>query len=75
MERLKRLRGRAQFISHEGSVRDTQTYLEQANANGRFTFRALPYRNHTDTWVLRDIPERQALREWVHQVLAAGPRT
>jgi hypothetical protein len=68
------LQGRAQFISHEGSVQDTQTYLEQANADGRFTFQALPYRNHTDTWVLRDIPERRTLREWVREVLSSSPR-
>jgi hypothetical protein len=74
-QRLRRLRGRAQFVSHEGSVQDTQTYLEQVNADGRFTFQALPYRNHTDTWVLRDIPERQALREWAQRVLAAGSRS
>lgn len=73
-ERLQRLRGRAQFISHESSVQDTQTYLEQIQADGRFTYQALPYRNHTDTWVLRDIPERQVLREWVRRVLTAGPR-
>jgi hypothetical protein len=74
LERLRRLQGRAQFISHEGSVCKTQTYLEQTNLAGRFTFQAIPYRNHTDTWVLRDIRERQALREWVQHVLGADPR-
>ena len=69
-QRLYRLKGRAQFISHEGSVQDTQAYLKQADADKRCTFQALPYRNHTDTWVLRDIPERKALREWVRQVLS-----
>jgi hypothetical protein len=72
-QRLRRLRGRAQFISHEGAVQDVQAYLEQANADGRFTFQAIPYRNHTDTWVLRDIPARAALREWVQYVLAGAP--
>jgi hypothetical protein len=71
-QRLRRLKGRAQFISHEGSVQDMRAYLEQANADGRFTFQALPYRNHADTWVLRDIPERAVLREWVRQVLAGA---
>lgn len=75
LQRLKRLRGRPQFISHEGSVRDTRQYLEQANTDGAFTFQALPYRNHTDTWVLRDIPERKALREWVQNVLRRRPET
>jgi hypothetical protein len=74
MERLKRLRGRPQFISHEGSVHDTQDYLEQADADGVFTFQPLSYRNHTDTWVLRDIPERKALRKWIQNVLKTAPR-
>ncbi|MHC4200692.1 MAG: hypothetical protein ACYSU0_11930, partial [Planctomycetota bacterium] len=69
-ERLKRLRGRPQFVSHEGSVEATRKYLEGTRTDGAFTFLALPYRNHTDSWVLRDIPERKALREWVGRVLA-----
>jgi hypothetical protein len=35
-----------------------------------FTFQAIRFRNHSDQWVLRDIPERQALRDWVRAVLA-----
>jgi hypothetical protein len=71
--RLERLRGRAQFISHEGAVQDTREYLREVNADGAFTFQALPYRNHTDTWVLRDILERRALREWIQGVLDTRP--
>jgi hypothetical protein len=41
-----------------------------AGVPGRFTFVDLPYRNHTDVWVLRDIPERRRLRQWVRDVLA-----
>jgi hypothetical protein len=67
--RLSRLRGRAQFISHEGSVQETKEYLQEVAADGAFTFQALPYRNHTDAWVLRDIPERKTLRTWVQNVL------
>ena len=64
-ERLARLKGRPQFISHEGSPKETQEYLKQACPGGRFTFVPLPYRNHTDAWTLRDIPERAALRAWL----------
>lgn len=71
--RLARLRGRAQFISHEGSVDETKCFLEQVHADGAFTFQALPYQNHTDTWVLRDIPERKVLCEWVRKVLDTRP--
>jgi len=67
--RLARLRGRPQFISHEGSTEATERYLEEVGTEGDFTFCALPYRNHTDSWVLRDIPERKRLRQWLWGVL------
>ncbi len=67
--RLERLSGRPQFISHEGSVSATRQYLKDTCPAGNFTFQALPYRNHTNSWVLRDIPERKALREWFAAVL------
>jgi len=68
--RLARLAGRAQFISNKGSFEETQQYLAAACEKGDFTFQALPYRNHTDTWVLRDIAERAALRTWGKKLLA-----
>lgn len=68
-EQLARLGGRPQFISHEGSVEETRDYLAQVCPKGNFTFQPLPYRNHTDTWVLRDIPERQNLRNWIREIL------
>lgn len=69
VERLQRLKNRPQFISHEVTVTATQNYLQESYSNGCFTFLALPYRNHTDAWVLRDVPERQVLREWLQNVL------
>ena len=72
--RLARLKGRPQFISQEGSVAGTQAYLTNACPCGRFTFVPLPYRNHTDTWTLRDIPERAALRAWLGATLATPTR-
>jgi hypothetical protein len=74
IERLRRLQGRPQFISHEGSVQETKAYLQAIEVDGAFTFQTLPYRNHTDTWVLRDIPESKALRQWVHNVLKTTSR-
>lgn len=62
--RLNRLGDTPQFICQEKSVAATKTYLKSAYPLGRFTFRRLPFHNHTDTWVLRDIPERKVLREW-----------
>jgi hypothetical protein len=73
-ERLRRLKSRPQFISHEGSVEETRIYLGKACAEGNFTFQAVPYRNHTDSWVLRDIPERNALRKWLDNVLEGKVR-
>jgi hypothetical protein len=72
-KRLARLRGRAQFISQEASVEATRKYLEGTGISGAFTFQPLPYRNHTDTWVLRDIQERRVLRDWLRKVLADRP--
>jgi len=71
--RLARLKDRPQFISHEGSVAVTRQYLEQACPGGNFRFEALPYRNHTDAWVLRDLPARKAVRAWFAD-LTAGSR-
>jgi len=67
--RLKRLGNRPQFISHERSILDTKTYLMNALPEGNFTFQALPFPDHTDTWVLRDLPERKKVRDWFKKVL------
>jgi len=67
--RLKRLGDRPQFICHELTVQPTQEYLAKAAPQGRFTFQPLGFRNHSDAWVLRDIPERQALRDWVERTV------
>jgi hypothetical protein len=71
--RLQRLRHRPQFISHERSVADTEHYLQEAMPQGRFTFQAIPYRNHTDSWVLRDIPARKTVRRWLQDALRSNP--
>jgi acetyl esterase/lipase len=70
LERLKRLKRRPQFISNENSVAHTKQYLARNLPKGHFTFLALPFPDHTDTWVLRDIPERKKLREWFQKTLS-----
>lgn len=70
--RLKRLGNRPQFISHENSVDETRKYLETACPSGRFTFVPLPGVAHTDTWVLRDSPQRQQLRNWFRRSLTTS---
>ncbi len=72
-KRLKRLNGRPQFISHENSVDQTRQYLKQTCPAGNFTFLPLPFSNHTDKWLLRDIPQRKQLRQWVAEVLRTRP--
>ena len=67
LTRLRRLVSRPQFISHEGSVAATEKWLSSTGLKGRWTFVGLPYRNHSDEWVLRDIPERRQAREWLQQ--------
>ncbi len=70
LERLKRLNGRPQWISMENSVDPIRKYVESTGVKGDFTFTTIPFRNHNDQWVLRDLPERKALREWLKQKLS-----
>ena len=70
LARLQRLKGRPQFISMEVSVDAIRKYLEGTGIAAPFTFQAIRFRNHSDQWVLRDIPERKAAREWLRKVLA-----
>lgn len=67
--RLKRLAGRPQFISHEGSVDDVRKFVTDSGEKGDFTFVPLPFPNHTAEWVLRDIPARRELRAWLQRTL------
>ena len=66
-ERLKRLNGRPQFISHELRVDETKKFL--MDVKGDFTFVPIPYANHTDEWLLKDIPERKLARDWLAKTL------
>jgi hypothetical protein len=73
LQRLARLRGRPQFISHEGGTSETEAWLRASGVEGDWTFVPLPFRNHSDAWVLRDLPERRQLRAWLARVLAGPP--
>jgi hypothetical protein len=68
LQRLMRLQSRPQFICHERSVDDTRRYLAGTGVAAPFTFQALRFRNHNDAWVLRDLPERRRLRQWLSEV-------
>lgn len=69
LERLKRLGNRPEWISHEGGTGQTEAYLKDTGVQGAWTFVAMPYRNHTDAWVLRPIPERARLWAWLAEAL------
>lgn len=66
--RLRRLGNRPQFISEGGSTDQIEAYLKKVYPSGDFTFLEGGFRQHTDTWVLRDIPERKAVRDWFRTV-------
>lgn len=67
--RLRRLAGRPQHISHEHDVGPIRSWIESTGVNGDFTCVTIPFRNHTDGWVLRDLPERRRLRQWLARAL------
>lgn len=71
--RLRRLNGRPQFISHEGSVDASRQYLEASGVRGLFTFSALPFRNHTDLWALRECEQRHKVRAWLRSLGLPAP--
>jgi hypothetical protein len=72
LRRLSRVENRPVFICHERSVEPTREYLTSAGIKGRFTLRALPFRNHNDAWVLRDIPLRREARAWLTASVSSG---
>jgi hypothetical protein len=71
--RLARLKGRASFISQELSTQNIQDYLRSSGVDDPFTFQTIHFRNHTDAWVLRDVPERRTLRLWIEDILRRRP--
>lgn len=75
LERLKRLNGRPQFISHEMSTAATEAYLQKSGVAGNWTFEPIPFRNHSDQWTLRDLPSRKKVRDWLTAVLLDEVRT
>ncbi len=70
LKRLQRLDGRPQFISHEVAIAATGDYLRGTGVTGNFTLVPIPFRNHSDAWVLRDLAERRQVRAWLDTVLS-----
>jgi hypothetical protein len=67
--RLARLGDRPQFISQEVTTDATKSYLQSSGIKGKWTFEPLPFPNHSDQWVLRDLPIRTSLRQWLTAAL------
>lgn len=68
-QRWRRFAGKPQFVTQEKSVEDIRAFLGQA-ASPHIQLQPLLYPNHTDTWILKDIPLRDDLRHWLQAVLA-----
>lgn len=73
-KRLARLHGRPQFVSQEKSIDATAAYLKRHDALAGVMLVAIPYPNHSDEWVLKEIPERTQLRAWLAEVLTSPRR-
>lgn len=69
LERLRRLGNRPQWISHEVEPMETKRWLGVTGIKGNWTFVPLPFPDHSGAWVLRDLPERKTLREWMKRVM------
>ncbi|HRX83953.1 MAG TPA: hypothetical protein P5572_02925 [Phycisphaerae bacterium] len=72
--RLRRLGERPTLVIQENSTAATEAYLRAADTDAPFDFCTTGFRNHTDQWVLRDVPARAAARKWLHAVTAGHAR-
>jgi len=69
IELMKRLNGRLSFICLEGTGEKTRRFIATTGVLAPFTFQEVPFRNHSDEWLLRPSPGRTALRAWVRELL------
>jgi hypothetical protein len=71
-ERLRRLGRRPQYIVAElnGSLTETQPYINASGVPVNATFAETGFCNHNDGWTLRPSPARDALRAWFWSVVA-----
>jgi hypothetical protein len=69
LQRLGRLAGRPQWISHEMDVRPTEEFLKRSGVSGSFSLVPIPYPNHSAAWICRDNPERARARQWLHHAV------
>ena len=68
VRRLKRLGNTPQLITQEWGTDLTQKFLKKNHPKGSFTFISVPYPNHNDIWLSKDIPEAEDARDWIRRV-------
>ncbi len=66
--RWRRFGGRPQYVTQEKSVDAIREFLGEDRSDNP-TLVALPFPNHTDEWILKNLPERERLRAWVAEAL------
>ena len=71
-ERLKRLKGRPQFISHEITVDPIRNAIESVSSGGHFTFQILPFKNHSTRWTRCHLEIRNHAMKWLSQFANPG---
>lgn len=72
-ERMRRLGSRPLFVSQELSTRKTAAAITAAGVMGDITFVDLPYPNHSQRWVICDVPSRRLARDWLQRILKLEP--
>jgi len=66
--RWARFDGKPQFVTQEQSIENIREFLKD-KPSPSISLHAIPYPNHTDLWILKDLPERRLLRDWLHATL------
>lgn len=77
LERLKRLKGRPQFICQEilpphrddMSLKSIRHYIRSTGISAPITYCLTGFSDHDDAWILRPSQAREALRHWLHRQL------
>ncbi len=70
VQRLKRFNNKPQWISHELEVDKTKQFLSESGLlHDGIHLASLPYPNHSPDWLLKDLTETHALRNWWRQLV------
>ena len=53
-----------------GSTEKAKEFLTTNKVVGHFTFMDLPFPNHSDKWVLKDLEERKKVQAWFEKLIS-----